>query len=112
MPPLWAKPLVPTNGWVGNLGRKGAAVRVAQADDGCPGSLGLLERLRGVLGIGPVAVEKVLRVVEYFAPGRLAVGHRVRDHPQVFFERCAEHFADVQIPGLADDRDDRRLRTE
>ncbi len=89
-----------------------AAVGVAQDDDRGAGVLGRSQRLQGVLGVVPVAVEEVLGVVEDLAAGLAAVGHRIGDHAQVLFQRGAEHFADVQVPGLADDGDDRRLGVE
>ena len=58
-----------------------------------PASCGGLQRLQGVLGVVPEAVEEVLGVVEHLAPGRLAVGDRVGDHVQVLLQRRAEHLA-------------------
>ena len=65
-------------------------------------------RPQGVVGVVLEAVEEMLGVVDHLAAVRRAEGDRVGDHPQVLVERDAEDLVDVQVPALADDRDDRR----
>ena len=55
-----------------------------------------------------VAVEVMLEVEEDLPTGRTAVGHRVADHGEVLISRGAQDVGDVEQPGLADERNDRR----
>ncbi len=96
----------------GDVVGQGAAVGVAQDHDRGAGVLRRPQRLQGVLGVVPVAVEEVLGVVEHLAAGLPTVGHRVGDHAQVLIKGSAEDLAHVQVPRLADDGDDRRLGVE
>ena len=54
----------------------------------------------------------MLGVVKHLAPGRLTKRDRVADHPQILFQGRVEHVRDVQVPSLADNGNDRRLRVE
>ena len=63
-------------------------------------------------GVVLVAVEAVLGVVDDELAVLLEKPHGVVDHRQVLFGRRLQHFADVQQPGLAEDRDDRRRGVE
>ena len=71
---------------------------------------GRLQRPQGVVGVPLEAVEEMLGVVDHLGDVRCAEGDRVGDHPQVLVERDAEDLVDVQVPALADDRDDRGPR--
>ena len=95
-----------------DLLRQRAAVGVAQDDHRRPGVLGGPQRLQGVVAVAAQPVEEVLGVVKHLAPGRLAVGHGVGDHVQVFFQADVQHLADLHVPRLADDGDDRRAGVE
>ena len=76
-----------------------------------PASCGGLQRLQRVLGVALEAVEEMLGVVDHLAARRRAVGRPSRAIIRRFSSSDdAEHLVDVQVPGLADDRDDRRLR--
>ena len=77
-----------------------------------PGALGGFERLQRVVGIIDVAVEEVLGVVNDLAAVLLQIPHRLRDEDQVLFLGDPEGAADVQIPALAEDRHDRRIRLD
>ncbi len=96
----------------GDVVGQGAAVRVAQDQDRRAGLLGGSQGSQGVVTIVAEAVEKMLRIVKDLSAGLLAVSHRVADHAQVFLKGGAEHVADVQVPGLADNGDDGRLCVE
>ena len=96
----------------GDVLRHRPAVRVAQNDARRPARFGGLKRLQCVLGVRPVAVEKMLGIVEDFRPLRATKRDRVADHFPVFFERRIQNLRHLEIPRLADDRHDRRLPFE
>ena len=64
-----------------------AAVGVAEAEHVGAGVLGGFERPQGVIGVGVVAVEEVLGVVDHFLAVLLQVPHGVGDQLEVLFER-------------------------
>ena len=76
--------------------------------DSAPGLDRGAQAAQRVGGVGRVAVEEVLGVVEH----ALALGaqerHRLVDHAQVLVAIDAHDLVEVQVPGLADDRRDRR----
>ena len=97
---------------LGNLVGERAAVRVAGN-----------ERVRARLGGGPergdrvlrvrlVAVEEVLGVVDDLAPVVLEEADGVADHGQVLVEGRLERLDHMEVPGLAEQRDDRGVRVE
>ena len=92
--------------------RQTAAVRVAQHDAFRARLLRRLPRGQRVFGFVLVTVETVFGVVD----DRFAVVFQkadgVADHGQIFVRLGAEHFGDVQQPGLADDGHDGRLGFE
>ena len=94
---------------LGDGAGEAAAVRVAHRDPVGAGGGGGLHGRERVLAIGAEAVEEVLAVVDDLAPLLLEEGDAVRDHRQVLLEGRADDLGDVQGPGLADDRDRRRL---
>jgi hypothetical protein len=61
-----------------------------------------------VLPLGAVAVEEVLGVVDDPLTGADKEGDRGGDHPQVLLAVDLDELLEVQRPGLADDRADRR----
>jgi len=90
---------------VGDERRQGGAVGVAQADDRRArfgGGGHAAQRVGHVLAPG---VEEVLGVVDH----RLALSdqktHRVVDHAQILVAAHAQHFGEVQAPGLAHEGD-------
>src|SRR6185437_16210533 len=90
--------------------RKRSPVGVAAGDrigSGFGGGRNASERVRRVVG---VAVEEVHRVVD----DPLALGNqerdRLRDHAEVLVAVDLDDLLQVQAPGLADDRADRRSR--
>jgi hypothetical protein len=88
------------------------AVRVAQ--DQAVGAVGRggFEHAEGVLGVGLVPVEEVLRVEEHAEPGPLQELDRLADHGHALLERGAERLDDVVVPRLADDARRRRTRAD
>ena len=64
-----------------------------------------LDRVRGIVA---VAVEEVLRVVDHALPARHQERDGLADHRQVLVAIDLDDLLEVQAPGLADDRRDRR----
>ena len=89
-----------------DLPGQSAAVGVAEHHGTCAAHDGCLERCQRVLGVGHIAVEEVLGVVNHLLALRDKIAHRVAYHAQVFLERRPQHFGYVQIPRLAEDGDD------
>ncbi len=85
------------------------AVGVAQRQHVGARVLGRFERPQRVVRVGVVAVKHVLGIVDHFAPVLLQETHGVGDDLQVFFLADPQHAPHVQIPGLAENRDRRRL---
>ncbi len=83
--------------------RERSAVRVAQRDPVGPPLLRRLQGQEGVPGIGPVAVEEVLGVVDHLGQVRPEIRDRFADHPEVLLERRVDRLADVEIPALPED---------
>src|SRR6266446_2403846 len=93
-------------------GRQGAAARVAQADEGrARVGRGAHARER-VVAVGGETVEEVLGVEDDLVGPLAQVGDGVVDDLQVLRERDAQVLAHVEVPGLADDGDHRRLGAE
>src|SRR6266566_133223 len=93
-------------------GRQGAAARVAQADEGrARVGRGAHARER-VVAVGRQAVEEVLGVEDDLVDPLAEEGDGVVDDLQVLRERDAQVLAHVEVPGLADDGDHRRLGGE
>ena len=85
-----------------------AAVGIAEAEDIGAGLLGGFQRAQGVIGVGDVAVEEMLGVVDHFLAVVLEVAHGFGDEFEVFVFGDAEGALDVEVPGLAEDGDDGR----
>ena len=83
-----------------------AAVGVAEAEDIGAGLMGGFQGAQGVIGVGDVAVEEVLGVVDDFLAVILDVADGFGDEDEVFFVGDAEGAFDVKVPGLAEDGDD------
>jgi hypothetical protein len=66
----------------------------------------------GIVGIGFVAVEEMLRVVEDPPPLVLQIRDRVPDEFQILGQRDAERVRHVQVPALAEQRDRLGLRRQ
>ena len=73
-----------------------------------PALLGGLQGLQGVIGVGDVAIEEMLGVVDDFLAVVLDVAHGFGDEDEVFVVGDAEGAFDVEVPGLAEDGDDGR----
>jgi hypothetical protein len=71
-----------------------------------PRGLGGEQRPHRVVRVALVAVEEVLRVVDDLLEVLEEVRDRVRDHGHVLLERGAERGGHVEVPRLAEDRDD------
>src|ERR1017187_6106712 len=84
----------------------GAAVGVAEAEDIGAGSMGGLQGAEGVIGIGDVAVEEVLGIVNELLAVVLDVADGLGDEDEVLVVGDAEGAFDVEVPGLAEDGDD------
>ena len=89
-----------------------AAVRVAQNDEVRAGIARGGDGAQRVIVIRFERVEKMLGIVEHFAPVFFQIRDCVGDHREVFLERDAEDFGDVQRGSFPDDADHRRLRVE
>ncbi len=92
--------------------RQIAAVGVAQAQHIGAGFLGGFERAQRELGVGVVAVEEMLGVVDHFAAVVFQILHGLADQLQVLLFIDAERAVHVQIPALAEDANRRRLGFE
>src|SRR5437870_6996003 len=93
-------------------GRQRAAARVAQADEGrARVGRGAHARER-VVAVGRETVEEVLGVEDDLVGPLAEVGDGVVNDLQVLRERDAQILAHVEVPGLADDGDHRRLGAE
>jgi len=93
----------------GQLEGHGAAIGVAEDDTVGLGGFGSLEGLDGVLGIGLVAVEEMLGVVEDFLGMLFQIFQRVEDQFEIFLQRDTQCLTDMKIPGLAEDGNGIRL---
>ena len=82
----------------------GAAVGVAEAQHRGAGGLRGFERAQGVLGIGGVAVEEMLGVVDHFLAVVDEELHGLGNELQVLVERDAQRAGHVQVPSLAENR--------
>jgi hypothetical protein len=89
-----------------------AAVGVAEHHGVGAGGGRRLDNGQGVGRVGGVAVEEVLGVEGGPPPGGHQVGDRVADHGQVLVEGGPQGLGDVQVPGLADQGDDRGPRVQ
>ena len=84
-------------------GGQGSAVGIAQHQHVGAGLGGSGQRPQRIVGIGPVAVEKVLGVIDHLPPLRLEIAHAVGDHAQVLLQRRVQHTMHVQVPAFAKD---------
>ena len=73
-----------------------------------PASAAVWQAAQRVVAVGRVAVEEVLGVVDDLLALLDAEPHRVADHREVLLARDAHDLVEVQVPGLADERDHRR----
>ena len=89
-----------------------AAVRVAERERLGSAAGRRAQSLDRVPGVGLVAVEEMLRVVDHAPSARLEKRDALLDHAQVLLESGTQHLRDVHVPGLAEDRADRRFRCE
>src|SRR5437870_7823114 len=93
-------------------GRQGAAAGVAEADEGRTRiGRGAHTRER-VVAVGGETVEEVLGVEDDLVGPLTKVGDGVVDDLEVLRQRDAQVLAHVEVPGLADDGDHRRLGAE
>src|SRR5438094_3412165 len=93
-------------------GRQRAAARVAQADEGrARVGRGAYARER-VVAVGRETVEEVLGVEDDLVDPLAEEADGVVDDLQVLRERDAQVLAHVEVPGLADDGNHRRLGAE
>ena len=82
-----------------------AAVRVAKHDPASAGVKRDLDAGERVVGIGLVAVEKVLAVEHRLPTGGGRRGDRLGDRIQVLLVGAAERQPHMEVPGLADEAD-------
>ena len=68
-----------------HLAGQGTAISVAEHQNPRPTALGGQQGLNRVIGVGLIAVEKVLGVVDDLATARDQIGDRVLDQLQIFF---------------------------
>ena len=88
--------------------RHRAAVGVAQHQNIGAGVLRGFERPQREIAIARIAVEEMLGVVDHFFAVRLEIRDRIGDELQIFFLGDAQRAVHMQIPALAENRDDRR----
>ena len=84
----------------------GAAVGIAEAEDIGAGFMGGLQGAEGVIGVGDVAVEEMLGVVDDLLAVVLDIADGFGDEDEVLVVGDAEGAFDVEVPGLAEDGDD------
>ena len=92
-----------------DLVRQGSTVGVAQHQ---PARARLVRRSEAghrVIGIGFVAVEKVLGIEHHLVHATLGIGKRVGNHLEVFGAVDFQRHVDMEVPGLADHADIARL---
>ncbi len=85
--------------------RQRGAVGVAETDDVRARLGGRADARHRVVGVVPVRVEEVLRVVDDPLALTDEKADRVGDHAQVLVAAHVQHLREVQTPGLADDAD-------
>src|SRR5213594_247149 len=93
-------------------GRQRAAARVAETDERRARVRGRPHARERVVVVGRETVEEVLGVEDDLVGPLAEVGDGVVDDLQVLRERDAQVLAHVEVPGLADDGDHRRLGAE
>src|SRR5437660_6104633 len=93
-------------------GRQRAAARVAETDERRARVRGRPHARERVVVVGRETVEEVLGVEDDLVGPLAEVGDGVVDDLQVLRERDAQVLAHVEVPGLADDGDHRRLGEE
>src|ERR1019366_7403320 len=84
----------------------GATVGIAEAENISAGGMGGLQGAEGVIGVGDVAVEEMLGVVDEFLAVGLDIADGFGDEDEVLVVGDAEGAFDVEVPGLAEDGDD------
>ena len=89
-----------------------AAVGVAEDERGGAGLAGASQDRKRVVRVVLEAVEEVLGVEDDLAAVGLEERDGLGDHVEVLLRGGAEHFAHVQLPALAEDRRDGRLRAQ
>ena len=81
-----------------------AAVGIAQHDALRARQRRRANRLQRVLRVCLVAVKVMLGVKEHPPAALRQKRHRIRNHSQIFFQRCLQHALHMQIPALAHQR--------
>ena len=95
-----------------DLPRQPSAVGVAQADQIDPGVIDRLDAGDREFGIGEVAVEEMLGVENHFVNVLFEIGDGVVENLEIGRQRNPQRLAHVQVPGLADDGRDGRIRLQ
>ena len=88
------------------------AVCIAQTEAVRAAVSGCFQRLKGIIGIGLVSVEEMLRVINDLFAFVFEKPHGFFDHFEIFFQGGAENFSHMQIPGFAENRNDGRIRAQ
>ena len=86
-----------------------AAVRVAEDQGGCASVARGAQRIQRIGGIGLIAVEEVLGVIDQLAAALGNVANALRDHGEVLRACRLNHLIYMERPALPEDRDDRRF---
>ncbi len=88
-----------------NFVGQGAAIGITKHQPFRPRFSGRAEGGDRIVAVAPIAIKPMFRVVDHPSPLAAQVGDRIANHRQVFIQGGVQPLGDVQIPGLAKNRD-------
>src|SRR5262249_59540 len=90
------------------LVRKCAPVGIAQNQNVAASFLGSTKSAQSVLSVSLKAIKEMFGIVDHlFKPAKQKTDG-IRDHRQVFLDRCLQRLGDVKIPRFSEDGRNRR----
>src|ERR1043165_152845 len=90
--------------------RQTPSIRVAEHDARRTGLSSDEQRFQRILGIRSIAIKEVLRVINHKWHSRRKVTQRVSDDLEILFETDSQGLANVQLPRLAENSNNRSIR--